>query len=100
MVGAGAGGALGEEALLRQLDPGEQEGNRELAVEVLQVVDDVQAVLAARSDEVHIVDDAEPRLTAEHAVEREGGETVRADRSGGLPGDGVAVEPADLLVQR
>ena len=56
----------------------------------------VQAVFAARVDEMQVVDDPDPGLARQHAVHRLAGQLGGA----GPAGAGVAVELADHPVQR
>ena len=90
------GQALGEQAPPGQPDPGVNERHRQLVGQPLQVVGHVQAVFAARVDEMKVIDDPDPGLARQHAVHRLAGQLGGA----GPAGAGMAVELADHPVQR
>src|SRR6266511_2640634 len=88
--------ALGEQAPVGKSDPDEHERDWKLVGEPFEVVGDGTAVLAVHVQEVHVVDDDELGVAAEHAVSGATGQL------GGVAafGAGVGVEPAEHRVQR
>ena len=77
-------------------DADEQERDREGVGQVLEVVGDVAAVAAARVQEVHVVDHAEPDITGENRV----GGLVAEFLGVALVVAGQAEEPAEHRVER